>query len=86
MPPQSHWLQGLLEHWQGVFAQSEDDHGCTNAAPIRQRHRPVTPSLYEELRMLLRDMLDGGFVRELQSVGYSSGVSEEEGWLLEVLC
>ncbi|XP_042563837.1 uncharacterized protein LOC122132932 isoform X2 [Clupea harengus] len=76
-PPQSQQLQGLLERWQGVFAQSEDDYGCTNAvyhtiptggaAPIRQRYRPVPPNLYAELRTLLRDMLDGGVVRESSS-------------------
>ena len=60
-----------------MFAQSEDDYGCTNAvyhtiptggaAPIRQRYRPVPPNLYAELRTLLRDMLDGGVVRESSS-------------------
>ncbi|KAL2102030.1 hypothetical protein ACEWY4_003791 [Coilia grayii] len=73
-PLQSDQLRGLLERWQPVFAQSEEDYGCTSAvyhtmptgeaAPIRQRYRPVPPCLYAELRTLLRGMLDGGVIKE----------------------
>lgn len=76
-PLQSDQLRGLLERWQPVFAQSEEDYGCTSAvyhtiptgeaAPIRQRYRPVPPSLYAELRTLLRGMLDGGVIKESSS-------------------
>ncbi|KAG5265670.1 hypothetical protein AALO_G00245010 [Alosa alosa] len=76
-PPQSGQLRGVLEHWQKVFSQSEEDHGRTeavyhtiptgDAAPIRQRYRPVPPNLYNELRTLLRDMLEGGVIRESAS-------------------
>lgn len=74
---QSNQLQGLLESWQKVFAQDEEDYGRTDAvyhtiptggaAPIRQRYRPVPPNLYNELRTLLRDMLEDGVIRESAS-------------------
>lgn len=76
-PPQSDQLREVLERWQPVFAQSEEDYGCTNAvyhtiptgdaAPIRQRYRPVPPSLYAELRTLLQGMLEGGVIKESSS-------------------
>lgn len=76
-PVQLQRLQELLGRWQGVFAQSEEDYGCTDvvyhtiptgsAAPIRQRYRPVPPSLYPELRTLLQGMLEGGVIKESSS-------------------
>ncbi|XP_041961809.1 uncharacterized protein LOC121720042 [Alosa sapidissima] len=76
-PLQRRQLEGLLGRWQGTFAQSEEDYGCTDvvyhtiptgdAAPIRQRYRPVPPSLYAELRTLLQGMLEGGVIRESSS-------------------
>lgn len=76
-PPQTDQLRELLQRWQPVFAQSEEDYGCTSAvyhtiptgeaAPIRQRYRPVPPSLYAELRTLLRGMLDGAVIKESSS-------------------
>ncbi|KAL2094313.1 hypothetical protein ACEWY4_009032 [Coilia grayii] len=76
-PSQSNQLRGLLERCQKLFAQDEEDYGRTDAvyhtiptgdaAPIRQRYRPVPPNLYNELRTLLRDMLDSGVIRESAS-------------------
>ncbi|XP_063075849.1 uncharacterized protein LOC134465891 isoform X1 [Engraulis encrasicolus] len=76
-PAQRQRLQELLGLWQGIFAQSEEDYGRTsavyhtiptgNAAPIRQRYRPVPPSLYSELRTLLQGMLEGGVIKESSS-------------------
>ncbi|KAL2083788.1 hypothetical protein ACEWY4_021561 [Coilia grayii] len=70
-------LHRLLEKWQRVFARDEEDYGRTdavyhyiptgNAAPIRQRYRPVPPSLYFEMKELLRGMLEGGVIRESSS-------------------
>ncbi|XP_071061766.1 uncharacterized protein [Pseudochaenichthys georgianus] len=54
-------LSDLLQRWTKVFAANEDDFGHTSAVlhqiptgdapPIRQRHRPVPPALYAELRV-----------------------------------
>lgn len=67
-------LDALLKKWQQVFSVHEEDYGRTgivqhqiptgNAAPIRERYRPVPPTLYKEIRTLLQGMLDGGVVRE----------------------
>nr|XP_033965461.1 uncharacterized protein LOC117466361 [Pseudochaenichthys georgianus] len=58
-------LSDLLQRWTKVFAANEDDFGHTSAVlhqiptgdapPIRQRHRPVPPALYAELRALLEE-------------------------------
>lgn len=70
-------LTGLLRRWTRVFAANEDDFGHTDAVlhpiptgdapPVRQRHRPVPPTLYAELRSLLKGMLDNGVVKESAS-------------------
>lgn len=70
-------LHRLLEKWQRVFARTEEDYGRTDAvyhhiptgeaAPIRQRYRPVPPSLYPEMKELLRGMLEGGVIKESSS-------------------
>ncbi|MGH0124627.1 UNVERIFIED_CONTAM: hypothetical protein FKN15_076715 [Acipenser sinensis] len=67
-------LDALLKKWQQVFSVHEEDYGWTgivqhqiptgNAAPIRERYRPVPPTLYKEIRTLLQGMLDGGVVRD----------------------
>ncbi|XP_071061777.1 uncharacterized protein [Pseudochaenichthys georgianus] len=70
-------LSDLLQRWTKVFAANEDDFGHTSAVlhqiptgdapPIRQRHRPVPPALYAELRALLEGMLENGVVKESSS-------------------
>ena len=73
--------RGLVEHslrqWQDVFSLGEDDHGHTNvvrhtiltgdAAPVRERYRPVPPTLYKEMQSLLKGMLNTGVIRESSS-------------------
>lgn len=76
-PEEREQLQAVLGKWQRVFAHDEDDHGRTDAVyhhiptgtapPIRQRYRPIPPSLYAEMRELLRGMLEGGVIRESSS-------------------
>lgn len=70
-------LQLFLAKWQHVFSKHDEDYGCTNivqhqiptgdAPPIRERYRPVPPTLYQEVCTLLRGMLDGGIIRESSS-------------------
>lgn len=60
-----------------MFAQHEEDFGRTGAVqhqiptgsapPSREQYRPVPPSLYPELRSLLKGMLETGVVRESSS-------------------
>ncbi|KAG5284705.1 hypothetical protein AALO_G00029590 [Alosa alosa] len=57
-------LQRFLTRWQHVFASHDEDYGCTDlvthqiptgeAAPVRERYRPVPPTLYQEIRTLLQ--------------------------------
>ncbi|KAL7862811.1 hypothetical protein SRHO_G00117950 [Serrasalmus rhombeus] len=65
-------LQQFLAKWQHLFASHDEDYGCTDvvkhciptgdAPPIRERHRPVPPTLYKEIRGLLQGMLKGNVV------------------------
>lgn len=74
---QQQQLGCFLAKWQHVFSTHDEDYGCTNivrhqiptgdAPPIRERYRPVPPTLYQEVRTLLRGMLDGGIIRESSS-------------------
>ncbi|XP_062386494.1 uncharacterized protein LOC134074827 isoform X2 [Sardina pilchardus] len=57
-------LQRFLTRWQHVFSTHDEDYGCTDlvthqiptgeAAPLRERYRPVPPTLYKEIRTLLQ--------------------------------
>lgn len=70
-------LQDFLIKWQHIFSTHEEDYGCTgvvkhhiptgDAMPGRERYRPVPPTLYSEVRTLLKGMLDGGIIRESSS-------------------
>lgn len=70
-------LQQLLVRWSHVFSFHDEDYGCTDvvthaiptgeAAPIRERYRPVPPTLYKEVRTLLQGMLKSGVIRESSS-------------------
>lgn len=70
-------LHELLRKWQPTFAEHDEDFGRTNvvkhpiptwtAPPSRERYRPVPPSLYPELKSLLKNMLDKGVIRESSS-------------------
>lgn len=71
---QQEQLQALLLKWGKVFAQHEEDFGRTDlvqhrihtgdAAPIRERYRPLPPSMYKEMKTLLAGMLEKGVIRE----------------------
>lgn len=70
-------LQQFLTRWQHVFSAHDEDYGCTDlvthqiptgeAAPVRERYRPVPPTLYKEIRTLLQGMLESGVIRESSS-------------------
>lgn len=74
---QQRQLTDLLHQWTHVFAAHDEDYGRTSAVlhtiptgdapPVRQRYRPVPPSLYPELRTLLQGMLASGIVTESSS-------------------
>jgi transposase InsO family protein len=74
---QTKQLRGFLLKWQHLFSTHDEDYGRTNAvkhqiptgdaAPSRERYRPVPPTLYSEVRTLLRGMLDKGIIRESSS-------------------
>ncbi|XP_062402234.1 uncharacterized protein LOC134092766 [Sardina pilchardus] len=78
---QQRQLSQFLAKWQHVFSSHEEDYGCTDlvthhiptgeAPPIRERYRPVPPTLYKEIRTLLQahlNHLDGVF-QSLQKYG-----------------
>lgn len=70
-------LGALLEKWNKVFAENDEDFGRTStiqhrihtgdAAPVRERFRPLPPSLYKEMKSLLAGMLEKGVIRESSS-------------------
>jgi len=76
-PNQQGEMTNLLRKWKKVFSSHDEDFGCTGvvkhqiptgtAPPSRERYRPVPPSLYTELRILLQNMLDSGVVKESAS-------------------
>ncbi|KAJ8332803.1 hypothetical protein SKAU_G00416990 [Synaphobranchus kaupii] len=89
-PLEKQQLQALLQRWSGVFAAHEEDFRCTDAVlhhiptgtapPSRERYRPVPPSLYPELRSLLKGMLNMGPVQEgVGGEAPSRGVQKERG-------
>ncbi|KAJ8351885.1 hypothetical protein SKAU_G00233610 [Synaphobranchus kaupii] len=73
---QQQQFQELIRRWTGVFAAHED-FGKTNAVlhniptgeapPSRKRYRPLPPSLFSELRPLLREMLESRVITEIAS-------------------
>ncbi|KAL2097871.1 hypothetical protein ACEWY4_007078 [Coilia grayii] len=70
-------LKALLMRYHSVFAKSDEDYGRTGvvqhhintgqAPPIRERYRQIPPHLYQDVRLLLQGMLDGGIVRKSTS-------------------
>ncbi|KAK7925333.1 hypothetical protein WMY93_007643 [Mugilogobius chulae] len=71
---QQEQLSALLVKWEKVFAQHDEDFGRTNlvqhriptgdAAPVRERYRPIPPLLYKEVKSLLSGMLEQGVIKE----------------------
>lgn len=70
-------LQALFSKWGRVFADSDEDFGRTDmvqhqiptgeAAPIRERFRPLPPAMYRDMKVLLAEMLESGVIRESTS-------------------
>ena len=71
---EGHQFQQFLAKWQHVFSAHDEDYGRTDiakhhiptgdAAPIRERFRPLPPTLYKEMRSLLQGMLEKGVIKE----------------------
>lgn len=74
---QTQALKTFSSQWASIFAKHESDYGRTDAVqhqiptglapPIRERYRPVPPTLYREMKSLLQGMLDAGVIRESKS-------------------
>lgn len=70
-------IEAVLWEFQSTFSRSEEDFGCTTAIeheiptgdtpPIRERYLQIPPTLYQEVKTMLSQMLDSGVVRESQS-------------------
>ena len=67
----------LLMEYHDVFSLDKNEMGCTDATehvikltksePFKERFRRVAPPLVEEVRECIREMLDGGAIRPLNS-------------------
>uniref|UniRef100_A0AAV2MPD0 ribonuclease H n=1 Tax=Knipowitschia caucasica TaxID=637954 RepID=A0AAV2MPD0_KNICA len=76
-PREQQRMAELLNKWRRVFSCHDEDFGRTSAVqhriptgpahPSRERYRPVPPSLYTELQVLLKNMLETRVVRESAS-------------------
>ena len=76
-------LGSLLKEFKDVFAEDEDDLGCTPSAvhrihlednkPVRVPYRRIPPAYIQEVRDHLQKLLQQGVIRESQSP-YSSAV------------
>ena len=76
-------LNCLLEKWKCVFSKGPTDLGFTTLieheinlednTPFKEPFRRIPPSMYEEVREHLREMLESGAIRESSSP-YSSNV------------
>ena len=76
-PAQLQEIIDLLRAFEDVFSQSEHDMGratavrhnvrMTDYTPFKERHRRIPPAQYDEVRQLLKDMLDAGAIRESHS-------------------
>ena len=74
MEEQQLQLDQLTQKWRHVFSRHEEDYGRTDiikhqiptgtAEPVKERYRPVPPTLYKEIHSLLQGMYEGGVIRE----------------------
>lgn len=74
---QRHDLEALIRKWSHVLARNKDDVGHTEAVqhkihtgdvpPIRERFQPLPPMMYNEMKILLADMLNKGIIAERRS-------------------
>ena len=70
-------IQDLLIKYQHIFSKDDHDVGrsttvkhridLSNETPIRQRHRRIPPSMYEEVREHLEMLLQTGIIQESDS-------------------
>ena len=70
-------VKDFLKHRTSVFSLHDKDlghtttvqHGITltNNTPFKERHRRIPPAQYDEVRQLIREMLDAGAIRESHS-------------------
>ena len=75
--------KSLLFKWSDIFSTSPTDLGrtdlikheikLTDDTPFKEPYRRITPALYEEVRIHLKEMLEAGAIRPSQSP-YSSNV------------
>lgn len=75
--------QSVLNRWSDIFSKGPTDLGqadivkpgikLTDGTLFKEPYRRIPPSLYEEVRILLKEMLDAGSIRESESP-YSSNV------------
>ena len=83
-PVQVEEVCALVNKWKHVFSQHDMDLGHTSltrhrirlkpgAQPFKERHRRIPPSMVDEVRSHLQEMLDLGVIRKSQSP-YSSAV------------
>lgn len=67
-------LGELLRRWEKVFTVHNEDFGQTDfvkhhihtgdVAHIHERHCPLPPSVYQEMKTMLADMLERGVIKE----------------------
>lgn len=67
-------LGELLRRWEKVFTVHNEDFGQTDivkhhihtgdVAPIHERQCPLPPSMYQEKKTMLADMLEKGVIKE----------------------
>ena len=75
--------KSLLNKWSDIFSTGTTDLGrtdlvqheikLTDSTPFKEPYRRIPPSMYEEVRVHLKEMLDAGTIRPSQSP-YSSKV------------
>uniref|UniRef100_A0AAV2L8I8 Reverse transcriptase/retrotransposon-derived protein RNase H-like domain-containing protein n=1 Tax=Knipowitschia caucasica TaxID=637954 RepID=A0AAV2L8I8_KNICA len=88
-------LEALLQRWEKVFAVHDEDFGRTDlvqhriptgdAAPIRERHRPIPPMLYREAPVLAYAHYDKPFIvyTDASNQGLGAVLSQhQDGFLL----
>ena len=82
-PDQIKMVHSLLLQYRDIFSKGDFDIGqasaikhridVTNGVPFKQRHRHVPPSMYEEVKNHLQQLLEKGIIKESSSP-WSSGV------------